>query len=496
MVIILLLPSVNAGSSWPTTLGTPERSNYVEGVGNITYPVITHRTTEKVFLDGDRPTVVSGNVNNDSFPEIVASSMKTDSLYVFNHTLSLLWSFKELGGENLSGETDIWKKIGSLALGNISGTSDNEILFSMSDIDSQQSTLRVFKGDGTELWNRTFPGRITEQSLLVYDINGDGRNEVIVGAHSLYILSGNGSLLSEKDFYYGQFVGVSEIAAHGQKILASIWHHSTSTQNNISYTQYPEHRNLSMALLSVGQNFSIQELWSKEMKDSIGLYQSDNAFGTFYASPDFSVCYLPFYYNPTHVGVLIIDVSDGSISKLILLFSTGECSGSIPDEHNSYWVTSDVFLFSRINPSNNATWDYFSDYDYPPPDKLNWEIAFFDVNNDGKNEVVTRGTINKILFINAANGSLILEKGINNESSNYYPSVLFHVDTDSDGFDEIVTTDGWGRIVTIDSGTPPVISPPNSLNWQFILGVGAVAIVVIVMVSTIWLKRRKRNDIS
>ncbi len=55
-----------------------------------------------------------------------------------------------------------------------------------------EKPLRAFKGDETELWNRTFPGRITEENLLVYDINGDGRNEIIVGAQGLYILSGDG----------------------------------------------------------------------------------------------------------------------------------------------------------------------------------------------------------------------------------------------------------------------------------------------------------------
>ncbi len=487
ITITLLLPSVNAGSSWPTLLGTSERSNYVEGVGNITYPVITSQTAEKDFLDGN-PVVLAGNINNDSFPEIVAVSKQTHSLYVFNHTLSLLWSFRENGDEKLKNEADPWQTIGALVLGNITGTAQDEVLFSMSDIDSSQSVLRAFNGDGTELWSRTFPGRITEENLLVYDINGDGRNEIIVGAQGLYILSGDGSLILERNFDYGDTVGVLEIAAHGREILASVWHYSDTYNDgplNLSCTGTPIYSDLTLALFVVKDNFTIQESWRNEVKASMGFTGRENPFRTFYVSPDFSTCYLSLYS-----GIILINVLNRSLaSKTIWLIPDGSIFASITDETNSYWVTGDIFSLAPSLVTPYKRWDYFSNY-CPVPEKVNSGIAVFDVNNDGKNEVVTRGRINKILYVNAENGSLILEKGISDESSSYSTALLFHVDTDADGFDEIVTTDGWGRIVIIDSGTVPATSTPN---WLSVLA-GVVVVSIVAVAGVAWLKRRKKND--
>ncbi len=482
-LLISPLSLVQGGDSWPASQGNSQRSNYLEGVGNITYPAVKYSSDEDYFAGIPGPVMVIGNVNSDPFPEIVAVSEKTNSLYVFNHTLSLLWDFKLISPSLSKEKYSEWNKISSLTLGDINGDHIDEILFSMCMENSTLTTLRAFDGDGTELWEREIPGRITKQDIVIEDINKDGDNEIIVGASNIYILNGLGNILSTKELNFDEYTGVSEIASKDDKILVSVWHYSSEDLAHIdreqSYgTDRPLYSFFNLSLFEVDENLSFGMVWQHEMEmyisATIGRYHS------FYVSPSFDVCY--FLH---HGGLTKINLSDGYTEE-IEKWGIPSAYGSITD-NRSFWVyLSSVFSLDAKN--NSRIWT--GGYTLSSSNVLNY-ILVFDVNADGRREVVTIKDGASIVFFNAENGSKILESKIFSKKGSA-SELLLHADTDNDGFDEIITTDPEGRIVIIDNGSPP--KPQESGMSAELMAIGGIT-AIITASAVIWRWRKRKNEL-
>ena len=73
LVVAVLMFALLTTIATPFTMATvnflqnPEKSNYTEGHGNITYPTITHRTNEKGFSR----SIFLGDVNDDKKSYVV-----------------------------------------------------------------------------------------------------------------------------------------------------------------------------------------------------------------------------------------------------------------------------------------------------------------------------------------------------------------------------------------------------------------------------------------
>ncbi len=484
LFLIVSLVAVDEGvGSWRTYSGNSQRSNYIERAGNITYPIIKNYSIENYFTGIPGPVMLVGDVNQDPFLEIVAISEKTNTLYVFDHNLSLLWSFKVSNPPLSEEKYSEWNKVSSLALGDIDGDGDDEILFSMCEDRSNQTILHAFNGDGKELWDRTFLGRITKQGILMDDLNNDGRKEIIVGSSNIYILNGEGDILSVRELKFDEYTGVSEIALKDNKLLASIWHYSSqdlerySLSGEQSYgTDRVWYSFLNLALFRIGENLSLEPVWQHEMEDSAAAYS--DTYYNFYVSPSFEIA---FFIH--HNGIKKIYVNNGSMKEIAKWNVPMGVYCSIGNE-SSYWTYS-TSIFSLCAEDNCPTWmkNYTQSYS-----NLFHGILVFDVNNDGIQEIIAaKGS--DIVFFNANNGDEILETNIFAKETMFTPEVLLHADTDNDGFDEIITTDPEGRIVIIDNGTPPKPQESGiSMETMAIAGIGAI----ITTSAIIWLWRKRR----
>ncbi len=166
---ILILFFIPLGAATSNFLETPEKSNYVSGNGNITYPMITHRTYENGFSR----SILIGDINGDRKMEIIGLSaidkgiyhynsyadIFDNTLYVYSSNLSLLWKFRDIMADSQQQYASF--KTSSLALGDLDGDGVDDIVFSISPsiapIDTTlgeyypKTRLYAFKGDGTQL---------------------------------------------------------------------------------------------------------------------------------------------------------------------------------------------------------------------------------------------------------------------------------------------------------------------------------------------------------
>jgi hypothetical protein len=117
-------------------------------------------------------------------------------------------------------------------------------------------------------------------------------------------------------------------------------------------------------------------------------------------------------------------------------------------------------------------------------------VGVFDVDNDGKNEIIVLDRIGMRAF--SLDGNEKWKSQLWKDSSGYYyPSPVLHADMDGDTFDEIVFINPIGDIFVIDSGSPPSENQNNTSYSQELLIAGAVISISAVAVVLVWKKRKK-----
>ena len=130
-----------------------------------------------------------------------------------------------------------------------------------------------------------------------------------------------------------------------------------------------------------------------------------------------------------------------------------------------------------------------TNYTQQTPNLLS-NIMIFDVNNDGREEVVTAKGFHEttLLFLDATNGNEILNAKIFFKEEEGVPELIIHADADNDGFDEIITTDPEGRIVIIDNGSPP--ESDSGTGNEYVLMAGTIALAIGGAAVVLWKKRK------
>ena len=502
-IFLLLTPSsVTASSNF--YLNT-ERSNYTPGHGNITYPVITHSSSENCFSRN----IAVGDINGDGKKEIVGLSAKGTrdkgiidrTLYTYSSNLSLLWKYKvedPMMKYNIS-----WEDMNSaLALTDLDGDGSDEIVFSISPSVGpiknaslcstslwSETVLHVLKGDGTELWNRTFLGGITRVSLGVADINGDGRDEIIVGCKNLYILDSNGQILSSYSPDNYTYRGISELAVHGKEIVFTFWYYN-QTDDPLGGWFRVANSFYRMEKLEY-QNNSFHLIWSLQLENDKYLIFS-SAYWEFYSSEDFSMAYIIKRVN-TVLHLAAINLTTGKI-EWTTENAYDQCSVAVLDKDKIIWNTGhEIYL---LNKSGKVMASVQSDH------RELWStISVFDVNNDGTDDVVVVYR-NGIEFYSLPDLKKELNVNLWGTVLGYSP-VILHSDIDNDGFDEIITpaplltTKPRGKILIIDNGTPPAPPPPEEnkfpVNELIIAGTGIIGAVALITV-VLWKKQKRRKS--
>ncbi|MHA1379635.1 MAG: FG-GAP-like repeat-containing protein [Candidatus Helarchaeota archaeon] len=115
-----------------------------------------------------------GDINGDGKLEVIGSD--TDQIMkVFDGQGNQLWEFQfELKppDPNIEVRSNV-----QIATGDLTGDGKDEIIAG-----SEDAFLRVFNGEGKELWNHKFEGAI--HTIIATDLKGDGKLEVIVGAEA------------------------------------------------------------------------------------------------------------------------------------------------------------------------------------------------------------------------------------------------------------------------------------------------------------------------
>ncbi len=493
LALLLLIQPISAQSNF---LENTEKSNYREGVGNITYPVEKYVTMENSFGE----SILTDDINGDGNKEIIGASLLNGTLDVYDSKLNLMWEFKhEMAHE---WEPLMYGKITALATGDLDGDGVSDILFSMAPsvcpletpiyIPEPFSVIYAFKGDGTLLWNTSLKGGITQESLEICDIDGDGRNEILAGGSDLYVLFGsNGTLRYRYNLSNYSFRGIPEIISHENEIVFSFWHYSEARRayDNM-FRVYNSFYNIEKIRLS---NNSFQKVWETELENDDSA--SSPQYQRFFATEDFSMMYISrerISFN-SYDSLVCIDLMGGKIkweNDEQTVQQTGIGVAVVKNE--VVWnVGNKVVIFDSDGRKiyEHAIFENSSTSDIVRP-----TLSVFDADGDGRKEIIFTDS-NNIYSFDMKEGT---EKWKTKLWDGPYvcpiDAPILHSDTDNDGYDEIITTDPEGRIVIIDSGSPPqdTEEPETSANNLMFAGIGAGAIVI--SVAALWIRRKRRDE--
>jgi hypothetical protein len=131
-------------------------------------PLLKCKLLWNIPLNGSGGKVTIGDVNGDLKEEIIIGNDKY--LYVFHKNGSLMWKLDIPVRESYANVLDRER----IVLEDIDGDKAKEII-----VASLDNKVYAIKGDGTILWSYNYGTHIT--SIAVGDITGDGKNEIIVG---------------------------------------------------------------------------------------------------------------------------------------------------------------------------------------------------------------------------------------------------------------------------------------------------------------------------
>ncbi len=480
IVIVIFLSTTANAYQWSEYKAGSTRSNYFSGIGNMSYPEVSYFSNISSFSEG-RPYVVVGNVNEDIYPEIVATSPKDNTMYVFDRNLRLLWSFTEKNDSFLMDETIQAYKSTTLLLSDINNDGYKEILFSMCDSKSIETTLHVFDGSGDEIWEKRIPGRIPPAGIVVGDFDDDGEKEILIASKNIYIFDSEGSQLTTYSEKIDDVCGFSGVAYNNGMLFAMLWHYpptdvsySGAVLTDISFRPIDSY--IKIEYFYINNNLSLEKKWEKEMESSLD--PTTRKYNDFYVSEDFTKVLM------THRnGFVVINTADGNeINECF--WGSSWSYGVVQSADKSFW-TSGTKLFMYT-------------------DKINWQythtgylgaLTTYDVDGDDKPEVIVSAEKGNLLFFDAETGKEKSVAKISGFQSEHPSLVLIHSDIDNDGNDEIISVEtrdpGYpGRIVIIDSGSPPPDSEESGMTYEILAFAGAIGFVAASM--WIWKKRGER----
>lgn len=484
-MIIAPINATNANSLWSEPRAIPEGSNYLEGYGNISYPAVSSISSLGSLISN---TILVGNITGDESVEIIGISYLDHSLKVFDNELNLLWSFQERNNTALEKEKEYWDLIPAVAIGDVDEDGVMEIAFSLTSVDSNMSMLHLFKGDGTELWRLEIDGKIAKSSLYIVDINRDNKNEILFGAEQIYIVSGNGTYICRSNIHLNDFQGISSIVVGGDRILATMWHYSkeelsdmasgpVNTSTRPIYSEY-------VLYYFICDNNKLSTIWSRSLETSVSSFSE---YSVIFASPDFNKALLV-----KRNSLEIIDMAIGrpkmEVENPGYYMGSPFSSSLVLTDSDIYW--NEGTSLSRITWDGDVIWTI----DAGGTVKTMFQsISLFNVDSNGEKLIAKMG-LGELWYISVDDGSVYGKWDISTSEKESVSHTLIHADTDNDGYDEIITTDPEGRIVIIDSGSPPSTEEPEtSANNLMLAGIGVGAMAISVAAVWVWRKRRDEN---
>ena len=495
IAFMMLFSTLNSQGDSNMFLFNEEKSNFLKGTGNISYPVITHMTEENIFKNSNN--ICIADINGDGDKEIVAVSVPEGALKVYDKNLTLLWSFYDKYYQKWHpylSYSGIEEGISSLALVDIDGDGIKDIIFSISPcagpkntksggVYIPKTTLYAFKGDGSVLWNITFNGSITPNSLVVSDINGDGINEIIVGTDNLYVLNLHGKPILEYSLTESGIRNIYSIISNKNEIVFTFWHHSDYNQEPI-YILGRDIYNTYFTMEKIYfENGTFNIVWKNILEKPNGALGPN--FYTMFSNSNFSSIYL-VQARPS--GLLKINEDSGRVEWK-------KKSDYVVPPETVVCILPKVAIWNeikkiRVIDSSGKIINSFFIYENIYKNSALATISVFDINNDNKNDIVLIDKEGLLVF--SINGKKIMSSKLWPKAKGYWdpaPPIL-HSDTDNDGFDEIITIDPDGRIVIIDNGAPPKENEGISMEMLIFGGAGAV----IAASALIWIWRKKRNE--
>ncbi len=477
-MIIAPINATNANSLWSEPRAIPEGSNYLEGYGNISYPAVSNISSVDSLISN---TIVVGDVTGDESVEIIGISYLDHSLKVFDNELNLLWSFQERNNTALQKEKDYWDLIPAVAIGDVDDDGVMEIAFSLTSADSDSSILHLFKGNGTELWRLEVDGKITKSSLHMCDVNGDNKKEILFGAEQISVVSGNGTYICRSNIQLNDFQGISSIVVGGDRILATMWHYSKEELSDmasgpVNTSTRPIYSEYVLYYFIYGNN-KLSTIWNISLETSVSSFSE---YGVLFASPNFNKALLV-----KRNSLEIIDMATGR--PKIEVENPGYYMGS-PFSSSLVLTDSDIYWnegtsLSRITWDGDVIWTI----DAGGTAKTMFQnICLFNVDSAGEKLVAKMG-LGELWYISVDDGSVYGKWNISTSDKESFSHSMIHADTDNDGYDEIITTDPEGRIVIIDSGTPPQDTEESGMTYEIPAFAGAIVFVA----ASMWMWRKR-----